>query len=189
MEEKKTPPAPKRMSKKKVLLVFIVILFPVMGLTAHEMSVVYFQDKTCVVCHEMRDPIEKWRSSGTAKHHRNCASCHFDPGFKGWMDMNRSALRFLVEHFERDPNDPIRPKEEPLFLEEGREPGYWSHVPNSRCFSCKDVENHTPGDQVRIHKKLIRNIASQPCKDCHNHEMRKGQKFYEKVTAPGENAA
>ena len=62
-------------------------------------------------------------------------------------------------------------------------PGYWSHVPNSRCFSCKNVENHKPEDQVRIHKKLIKNIAAQPCKDCHNHEMRNGQKFFEPVTA------
>lgn len=175
-------------SKKKLILILIVVMLPVIGLAAHEMSVVYLQDKTCVVCHEMRDPIEKWKSSGTVKNHRNCAKCHFDPGFKGWMDMNKSAIRFLVEHFERDPNAPIKPKEEPLFLEEGLEPGYWSHVPNSRCYSCKNVENHTPSDQERIHSKVIKNVAEQPCKDCHNHEMRKGQKFYEKVMAPEEQA-
>lgn len=168
---------------KKLILVVIVVLVPVLGLASHELSVMYFQDKTCVVCHEMKDPIDKWKTSGTAKNHTNCAGCHFDKGFKGWMDMNRSAVRLFVEHFNRDPNEPIKPKEEPLFLEEGKEPGYWSHVPNSRCFSCKNVENHQERDQVRIHNKLIKNIASQPCKDCHNHEMRKGQKFYEKVTA------
>ncbi len=165
---------------KKILLIVILALIPVIGLGSHELSVMYFQDKTCVVCHEMKDPIEKWQKSGTAKNHGNCAGCHFDKGFEGWMEMNKSAVRFLVEHFERDPG-PIKPKEEPLFLEEGKEPGYWSHVPNSRCFSCKNVENHKKSDQVRIHNKLIKNIASQPCKDCHNHEMRKGQKFFEKV--------
>lgn len=170
-------------SKRKLILILIVIVLPAIVLAAHELSVVYVQDKTCVVCHEMKDPIEKWKASGTAKNHRNCAKCHFDPGFKGWMDMNKSAVRFFAEHFKRDPDAPIRPKEEPLFLEMGKEPGYWSHVPNSRCFSCKNVENHKPADQVRIHKKLIKNIVAQPCKDCHSHEMRKGQKFFEPVTA------
>ena len=37
-----------------------------------------------------------------------------------------------------------------------------------------------PRNQV---EKLIKNIAAQPCKDCHNHEMRNGQKFFEPVTA------
>ena len=168
---------------KTMALIVVVILLPVIGLASHELSVIYFQDKTCVVCHEMKTPIEKWKTSGTAKNHSNCAKCHFDTGFDGWMHMNKSAVRFLVEHFDRDSNEPIKPKEEPLFLEEGKEPGYWSHVPNSRCFSCKNVENHQQSDQVKIHNKLIKNIASQPCKDCHNHEMRNGQKFYEKVTA------
>ena len=59
-------------------------------------------------------------------------------------------------------------------------------VPNSRCFKCKNVENHLQIDQPRIHRKLIKDISQQPCKDCHNHEMRKGQKFFEKVTAPEE---
>ena len=175
-------------SHRKIILIAILVILPVIGLGSHELSVMYFQDRTCVVCHEMRDPIEKWKSSGTAENHKNCASCHFDKGFEGWMEMNRSALRFFVEHFKRDPSEPIRPKEEPLFLEEGKEPGYWSHVPNSRCFSCKDVKNHKQSDQARIHSKLIKNIVSQPCKDCHNHEMRNGQKFYEKVSAP-ENPA
>jgi trimethylamine-N-oxide reductase (cytochrome c) cytochrome c-type subunit TorY len=98
------------------------------------------------------------------------------------MAMNKSAVHQLVEHFRRDPNEPIRPPEEPLFLEEGKEPGYWSMVPNSRCYQCKDAKNHLPIDQPRLHQKLIKGIANQPCKDCHNHEMRNGQKFYEKVT-------
>jgi len=170
------------LKNKKIILIVIVALMPVIGLGSHELSVMYLQDKTCVVCHEMRDPIEKWKSSGTAKNHNNCAACHFDKGFAGWMDMNKSAIRFLLEHAERDPQAPITPKEEPLFLEEGLEPGYWSHVPNSRCFSCKNVENHKESDQGKIHNKLINNIASQPCKDCHNHEMRKGQKFFAPLT-------
>ena len=170
-------------SKKKLILILIVIVLPAIALAAHELSVSYVQDKTCVVCHEMKDPIEKWKGSGTAKNHSNCAKCHFDPGLKGWMDMNKSAVRFFAEHFKRDPDAPILPKEEPLFLEVDKEPGYWSHVPNSRCFSCKNVKNHKLEDQVEIHKKLIKNIASQPCKDCHNHEMRNGQKFFEPATA------
>ena len=55
-------------------------------------------------------------------------------------------------------------------------------VPNNRCFQCKDAKNHLPIDQQKIHNTLIKGIANQPCKDCHNHEMRKGQKFFEKVT-------
>lgn len=147
----------------------------------HEVSVRAFQDKTCTVCHEMREPIRKWKESGTKVNHANCAGCHYDAGFKGWMDMNKSAFIQLIEHFKRDPNEPLKPKEEPLFLEEGREPGYWSHVPNSRCFKCKDAINHKQIDQARIHSRLVKGITNQPCKDCHNHEMRRGQKFYEKV--------
>jgi len=166
----------------KILIVLLIVI-PAIVLASHEFSVRYFQDKTCTVCHEMKDPIQKWEASGTAKNHNNCAGCHFDAGFKGWMDMNVSAVRLLVAHMERDPNEPIKPKEEPLFLEEGKEPGYWSHVPNSRCFKCKNIDTHQESEQQRIHSKLIKNITDQPCKDCHNHEMRKGQKFYEKVTS------
>jgi trimethylamine-N-oxide reductase (cytochrome c) cytochrome c-type subunit TorY len=62
-------------------------------------------------------------------------------------------------------------------------------VPNSRCFKCKNVENHRQIDQARIHSKLIKGIANQPCKDCHSHEMRNGQKFFEKVTETETDAA
>jgi trimethylamine-N-oxide reductase (cytochrome c) cytochrome c-type subunit TorY len=166
---------------KKMGLLTVLILVPALVLASHEFSVRYFQDKTCVACHEMKEPIKRWKESGTAKNHGNCASCHFDAGFKGWWDMNTSALRLFVEHFNRDPNEPIKPKKEPLFLDEDKEPGYWSHVPNSRCFKCKNVENHAKKDQAQVHRKLIKDITNQPCKDCHNHEMHKGQKFYEKV--------
>ncbi len=170
-------------SKKRIVLIVLLLVIPMMALAAHELSVSYFQDKTCVICHEMQAPIDKWKESGTSKNHNNCAGCHFDAGFKGWMDMNKSAIRLFVEHFKRDPNEPIKPLEEPLFLEEGKEPGYWSHVPNSRCFKCHDAKNHKESDQERIHSKLIKGISSQPCKDCHNHELRKGQKFFEKITS------
>jgi len=175
--------------RKKLALFLIIFLLPGMGLTSHELAIRYFQEQTCVVCHEMRDPIQKWRESGTARNHNNCAGCHFDAGFDGWMEMNKSAFRLLAEHFKRDPDEPIKPLPEPLFLEEGKEPGYWSHVPNSRCFQCKNAKNHREIDQPRIHSKLIKGIASQPCKDCHNHEMRKGQKFYEKVTSEEQTRA
>lgn len=179
----RTPDAKKR-SNKGWLLLALVILFPSLVIASHEFSVRYFQDRTCTVCHEMEAPIQKWQESGTSKNHNNCASCHFDAGFEGWLEMNKSAVRLLVEHFKRDPNEPIKPKEEPLFLEEDKEPGYWSHVPNSRCFKCKNVDTHLEQNQAKIHSKLINNITNQPCKDCHNHEMRKGQKFYEKVLQP-----
>jgi len=172
----------KRFFSTKRILVVLIVLMPLALIGAHEVSVRHFQDKTCVICHEMKEPIRKWQESGTAKNHNNCASCHYDAGFKGWMAMNKSAVKQLFAHFERDPNEPLRPPEEPLFLEEGREPGYWSMVPNSRCFKCKNVENHRQIDQARIHSKLIKGIANQPCKDCHSHEMRNGQKFFEKVT-------
>ncbi len=170
-------------SKTKIGLLVLSLLFILGAVGSHEISVRHFQDVTCVVCHEMKEPIRKWKESGTALNHNNCAGCHYDASFEGWMAMNKSAVHQLVEHFRRDPNEPIRPPEEPLFLEEGKEPGYWSMVPNSRCYQCKDAKNHMPIDQPRIHQKLIKGIANQPCKDCHNHEMRNGQKFYEKVTA------
>lgn len=176
-------------SRKKWLALFLLILLPSMVIASHEFSVRYFQDKTCTVCHEMETPVSNWKESGAHKNHKNCASCHFDAGFDGWMEMNKSAVRLFISHFERDPNEPIKPKEEPLFLEEDKEPGYWSHVPNSRCFKCKNLDTHQKKNQAKIHSKLIKNITDQPCKDCHNHEMRKGQKFYEKVLQPDEQSS
>ena len=165
----------------KLTVATIIIALFVSALAFHELSVRHFQDKTCVVCHEMRKPIENWKKSGTALNHNNCASCHYTADFAGWLAMNKSAFYQLAEHFRRDPEEPIKVPEEPLFIDEEKEPAYWSLVPNSRCFQCKDVKNHKEIDQPRIHNKLIKNIASQPCKDCHNHAMRKGQKFYEKI--------
>jgi nitrate/TMAO reductase-like tetraheme cytochrome c subunit len=167
---------------KKGFIVILILLIPVLAYASHEFSIRYFQDKTCVACHEMQSPIDKWKASGTAKNHNNCAGCHFDAGFKGWMDMNKSAIRLLIAHFNRDPKEPISTKKEPLFLDPSKEPGYWSHVPNSRCLNCKNAKNHQESDQLKIHSKLIKGISSQPCKDCHNHEMRNGQKFFEKCT-------
>jgi trimethylamine-N-oxide reductase (cytochrome c) cytochrome c-type subunit TorY len=129
----------------------------------------------------MEVPIKRWKESGTALNHNNCAGCHSEAGFSGWLSMNKSAIRQFIEHFKRNPNDGIQLPEEPLFLDQDKEPGYWSLVPNNRCFKCKTAKNHKEIDQPRIHAKLIKNISSQPCKDCHNHQMRKGQKFYEKV--------
>lgn len=172
----------------KIGLLVLIVLLPAIGIGSHEISVRHFQDLTCVICHEMREPIRKWKESGTATNHNNCAGCHYETSFDGWMAMNKSAFTQLVEHFKRDPDEPLKPPEEPLFLEEDKEPGYWSMVPNSRCYQCKNVENHLPIDQQRIHQQLIKGIANQPCKDCHNHEMLKGQKFFEKVI-PEEGAA
>jgi trimethylamine-N-oxide reductase (cytochrome c) cytochrome c-type subunit TorY len=175
------------MKKKILIIVVFFVLFP-LGLGLHEASIRYFPDKTCIICHEMKDPIKRWRDSGVGKNHTNCAGCHFDTGLVGWMDMNISSVKQLIVHFKRDPNEPLKSREEPLFLNSELEPGYWSHVPNSRCFSCKDAKNHREIDQRTIHSKLINDIFKQPCKDCHSHEMRNGQKFFEKVI-PKEIAA
>lgn len=170
-------------------LLILILWVPSLVLVTHEMSAGVFQDKTCVICHEMKEPIRKWEESGTAKNHWNCAGCHFDSTMEGRIHFHKTAVRLLVEHFKRDPDEPIKPKEEPLFLDDDKEPGYWSHVPNHRCFQCKQAPNHREKDQPRIHKKLVEGISDKPCKDCHNHEMRKGQKFYEKVLPGQEHRA
>ena len=172
----------KKKNKKigsKVCIIIIGLFLLVLGF--HEVSIRYFQDKTCVVCHEMKKPIENWKQSKTNLNHNNCAGCHYESGFSGWVGMNKSAIKQLIVHFKRNPEEPIKPPEEPLFLDNEKEPGYWSLVPNSRCFQCKNAKNHKQIEQAAVHKKLIKNITNQPCKDCHNHEMREGQKFFEKV--------
>ena len=174
-------------TKKGIFFVLLPLCLTLV-IVSHEASVRYFQDKTCVICHEMKEPIKKWEESGTALNHNNCAGCHYDASFEGWMAMNKSALKQFVEHFKRDPNEPLKPPAEPLFVDINREPGYYSLVPNSRCYQCKDAKNHKQIEQQMVHRKLIKDIAKQPCKDCHNHEMRKGQKFYEKVIPEEEKA-
>jgi hypothetical protein len=134
-----------------------------------------------VVCHEMKSPISRWQDSGTATNHSNCAGCHYDADVGGWVAMNTSALKQLVSHFGRDAEEPITVPPEPLFIDIDREPGYYSLVPNRRCYQCKDAKNHKPIEQQMVHRKLIDDISQRPCKDCHNHEMRNGQKFYERV--------
>lgn len=171
---------------KGVLLVVIPLLI-ISFLTSHELAVRYFPDIACVACHEMKEPVKNWKDSGVAKNHPNCADCHFDAGLARVWEMNRESVRLFVQHFRRDPNEPIKPPPEPLFLELGREPGYYSLVPNNRCYQCKDAKNHRQIDQPKIHSKLKKDIVLQPCKDCHNHEMRKGQKFYEKILPEGES--
>ncbi len=171
----------KKKGSKKSWIILAAIILILSVFASHEVSTRYFQDKTCIICHEMKKPIENWKESGTSLNHNNCAKCHYTADFAGWLAMNKSAMFQLVEHFKRDPAEPIKLPEEPLFLDLDKEPGYWSLVPNSRCFQCKNVKNHKEIDQAGIHNKLIKNIAKQPCKDCHNHEMLKGQKFYEKI--------
>jgi len=191
VEEKKSwkDKLPRFLRRKKGYA--LIVLVPVIAafLTTHEVVVRYFPDTACVVCHEMSDPVKRWRDSGTAKNHPNCAECHFEPGIEGMVALNQFAVVAFVQHVMRkDPNEPIRPPAEPLFLEDGCEPGYYSLVPNHRCFVCKDAKNHREMDQRMIHSKMVSDISSKPCKDCHNHEMRKGQKFYEKVLPKEEGA-
>jgi trimethylamine-N-oxide reductase (cytochrome c) cytochrome c-type subunit TorY len=166
---------------QKGIFLVLVPLFLISAIFLHEGSVRYFQDKTCVICHEMKEPIRKWEESGTDLNHNNCAGCHYDASFEGWMAMNKSALNQLIEHFNRDPEEPLKPAAEPLFVDINKEPGYYSLVPNHRCYQCKDAKNHKQIEQQMVHRQLINDISKQPCKDCHNHEMRKGQKFYEKI--------
>lgn len=188
-EEKESAPRPTRSSRLMRTIIAVIVVVPILLISAHEVSVRHFQDVVCVVCHEMKDPVQKWQDSGTAKNHNDCSGCHFDNDFNGWMAMNKSAVVQIIEHFKRDPDEPLKPPEEPLFLDVDKEPGYWSFVPNHRCFQCHDAPNHKPIDQPRIHAKLIRGIADQPCKDCHNHEMRNGQKFFEKALPDSDTAS
>jgi trimethylamine-N-oxide reductase (cytochrome c) cytochrome c-type subunit TorY len=171
---------PKKGEKRGIILL-LVLLCAVLLLSAHEVAVKYFPSITCVVCHEMKDPVKRWRESGVAKNHPNCADCHFDAGIARVWEMNREAVVFFVEHFRRDPDEALRPPPSPLFVDPAQEPAYYSLVPNRRCFQCKDAKNHKPIEQTAVHSKLMRFSNSQPCKDCHNHEMRNGQKFYERV--------
>lgn len=175
-EKRRPSKGTKRGTILLVLLVGIVGFFVV-----HEAAVRYFPDKVCIVCHEMKDPVKRWREAGVAKNHRDCGGCHFDAGLARYRQMNVSAVRFLVEHFRRDPDEPLKPPPEPLFVDPAQEAAYYSLVPNHRCFQCKDAKNHKPIEQRAIHAKLIRFSNAQPCKDCHNHEMRKGRKFYERI--------
>ena len=149
----------------------------------HEVSLRHSQDVFCVGCHEMKEPIQKWKDSGTAINHTDCVGCHFDSGFRGRIATYQSALVEIVEHFRRNPDKRLRPPEEPLLLADGKEPGYWSLVPNHRCFQCHDAPNHKASDQPRVHARVVKNISHQPCKDCHNHEMTKGRKFYRPIVA------
>jgi nitrate/TMAO reductase-like tetraheme cytochrome c subunit len=175
--------------KTKKGILFVVLPLVILAyLGTHEIAVSYFPEYTCVACHEMKDPVKRYEDSGVAKNHPNCASCHFDMGPRGVWHMNVRAAELFIEHFKRDPNEKIKPAAEPLFLDLDKEPGYYSYVPNHRCFQCKDAKNHHPRDQANVHRKLIKDISTRPCKDCHNHEMYNGQKFYEKVVPPEEQA-
>jgi trimethylamine-N-oxide reductase (cytochrome c) cytochrome c-type subunit TorY len=176
-------------AKKRGLIIMVLLVGFVLFLSAHEVAVRYFPDITCVACHEMNDPVERWRESGVAKNHPNCADCHFDAGIVRFWDMNREAVVFFVEHFRRDADEPLKPPDEPLFIDPTQEAAYYSLVPNRRCFQCKDAKNHKPIEQTAVHAKLIRFSNEQPCKDCHNHEMRNGQKFYERVLPEKEQPA
>jgi trimethylamine-N-oxide reductase (cytochrome c) cytochrome c-type subunit TorY len=173
-------------SKKGVVLFSLPVLL-VVGLSSHEVAVRYFPNITCSACHEMKDPVTRWRDSGVAKNHPNCADCHFDAGIARVWEMNREAVVLFVEHFRRDKEEPIRPPESPIFIDPAREPAYYSLVPNHRCFQCKDAKNHKPMEQAMIHRKLVAFAGTEPCKDCHNHDMRNGMKFHEKIL-PDQNA-
>ena len=182
-EEGKGKPRSGLFSSKKGIALLSVPVLVVAGLVGHDLAVKYFPEVSCMGCHEMKDPVKRWRESGVAKNHTNCADCHFDAGIARVWDMNRDAVVLFVKHFGRDKDEPIRPPESPIFIDATKEPAYYSLVPNHRCFQCKDAKNHSPMDQGMIHTKLIAFAGAQPCKDCHNHDMRNGMKFYEKILA------
>lgn len=166
----------KKGSQAITVAVFVVVLF-----STPKLTVKYFPERGCATCHEMEAPVKRWKEAGVAKNHPNCTDCHFEPGIQGAMELNKLLMVALIKHPFRDPDKPIRPPLEPVIWEEGKEPGYYSLVPNHRCFSCKDALNHKGMDQQDIHYKLVLDVASMPCRDCHNHEMRYGQMFYEKI--------
>ncbi len=168
------------LSKKGLVLVGVPVLL-VAGLSSHEIAVRYYPEATCVACHEMKDPVKRWKESGVAKNHPDCAGCHFDSGIARVWDMNRRSVELFVQHFTRGAGEAIKTPQEPLFIDGQKEPGYYSLVPNHRCFQCMGAKNHTPRDQATVHRKLIKFASAQPCKDCHNHDMRNGIKFYEKI--------
>ena len=136
----------------------------------------YFADKVCIACHEMKEPVRKWQEAGVAKNHRNCGGCHFDAGLARHWQMNVSAARFLVEHFQRDSEEPLKPPPEPLFVDPRRSPPTTASYPTAGASSARTPRTTSPSSRPQIHSKLMRFSNSQPCKDCHNHEMRKGQK-------------
>ena len=160
-----------------VLIFLVVVVF----FSSFKLARKHYPDGTCVVCHEMKEPVRKWRAAGVARNHPDCIDCHFDTGMAGVWQMSKSVVIFVKEHFRRDQDEPLKPAPEPFFVDVNREPGYYSFVPNHRCSQCKQAVNHNPLEQQMVHRKLIRDISIQPCKDCHNHQMRYGQKFYEKI--------
>ncbi|MEW6439387.1 MAG: hypothetical protein AB1640_00480 [bacterium] len=167
-------------SKKGIALLSVPVLIAA-GVVGHEAAVQYFPEVACVACHEMNEPVKRWKDSGVAKNHQDCADCHFDTGIARVWDMNRDAVVLFVKHFTRDKEEPIQPPEPPIFVDPAQEPAYYSLVPNHRCFQCKDAKNHNVMDQAAVHTKLVSFAGAQPCKDCHNHDMRNGMKFYEKI--------
>lgn len=155
--------------------------FLVLVLFLPECAVRVSPETSCVVCHEMKDPVRRWKAAGAAKSHPACTDCHVDPGPAGKVQTHRMAWRFVWEHLRRDPNEPIELPPEPLILDLDRDPAYYSVVPNHRCSKCKDAKGHSAMEQDMSHNRLISFASSRPCKDCHSHQMREGQTFYEKI--------
>jgi trimethylamine-N-oxide reductase (cytochrome c) cytochrome c-type subunit TorY len=155
-------------------LLLIILLLP-------EWAVRVSPETSCVVCHEMKEPVRRWRAAGVVKFHAACTDCHVEGGPAGRLQIHRMAWRFVREHLRRDPDEPIRLPPEPVLLDPARGPAYYSVVPNRRCSACKDAKSHAPMEQEMSHNRLIVFASSQPCKDCHSHEMRHGQPFYEKI--------
>ena len=166
---------------KFTLALVVVPILLVGGFSVPEVAVRLPPERTCVVCHEMKDPVKRWSAAGVARSHENCADCHADQGIARTFQLNRMAWRFLWEHLRRDPDQPIHLPPEPLFVDAQLEPAYYSLVPNHRCLSCKEVAGHRPIEQAMSHNKLILFASAQPCRDCHSHDMRNGQPFYEKI--------
>ncbi len=155
------------------------MMFCLFGL--HQTVITVYPAASCTVCHEMKGPVNRWKAAGVAKHHLNCLDCHFDEGFSRIFSVNRRLVEVIPIHFIKEFDTPIALPKEPLLFEEGKDPGYYSIVPNYRCFQCHEAKNHQPRDMSKIHGKLIEDISSRPCKDCHNHHMRNGQKFYDRI--------
>ena len=47
--------------KKRGLILLVLLVGIVLFFVVHEATVMYFADKVCIVCHEMKEPVRKWK--------------------------------------------------------------------------------------------------------------------------------
>ena len=116
----------------------------------------YFLEKSpsfCNSCHEMRASYNGWLSSGAAKDHPDCISCHRGEGLSGLLESEFRGMRMIGKHFfgKQTSDWPIQAK-----------------MPEYFCLKC-----HSENKIVDSHAMF--RIEKQTCADCHKH--REGWKF------------